>query len=215
MSTDVKGRPYNSPARRRQAAVTRARVLAAAEELFLAHGYTATTTAAIARVAGVSEASVFVAFGSKSSLLVAVVGAAVAGSADQVMLREQPEWRRLGAVTDGRKAVATFVGFARGGHERTWRLLGMVRAAAESDSELAALAARAARARRADCEWFVTEVLGRPAGDTRTAHWVDVLWTQTSVDVYRLLVVELGWTTVRYESWLVELLCRELDAGLG
>lgn len=205
----VKSRGYDSPRRREQALATRARVLAAAGELFLARGYRATTTAAIARAAGVSEASVFAAFGSKAALLVAVIGATVAGTAEEVPLRERPEWRRLATEKDKARAAAGFAGFVRSAHNGTWRLLAMVRAAAEGDPELAAAAARAGEARRSDCEWFVTAVLGLPASRPDTADLVDVLWAQTSVEVYRLLVVESGWPAERYEAWLTVTLCRE------
>ena len=211
MTARVKSRSYNSPTRTQQAAATRARVLAAAEDLFMTGGYRATTTAAIAQAAGVSEASVFVAFGSKASLLVAVVGAAVAGSDQQLKLRDLPQWRRFAADPDPARAVASFVGFVRRAHERTWRLLGMVRTASDGDDELAAVAERAGRGRHGDCAWFVTDVLGRPASRARTREQIDVLWAQTSVDVYRLVVVELGWSAARYEAWLTALLCRELD----
>ncbi len=214
MEEAVKGRRYNSPARRQRAQETRARVLAAAGELFLARGYRATTTAAIARAARVSEASVFIAFGSKAALLVAVVGATVAGTAADVPLRERPEWRRLAAETDKARAVASFTAFVRSAHDRTWRLLAMVRAAAEDDQELAAAAARAGQARHADCAWFATAVLGLPAGRPTTAALVDVLWAQTSVEMYRLLVIESGWPPGRYQAWLTAVLSWELARTL-
>lgn len=210
MDESVKSRRYHSPSRSQRAEATRARVLAAAGELFAARGYRATTTAAIARSAGVSEASVFVAFGSKAALLVAVVGAAVAGTAADVPLRQQSQLRELATEADRARAVASFVSFARRGHQVTWRLLAMVRAAAEGDAELAEAATRAAQARHSDCEWFVTTVLGLPAGEPSTAAAADVLWAQSSVDGYRSLVVDRGWSPERYETWLTATLCREL-----
>lgn len=38
----------------------------------------------------------------------------------------------------------------------------------------------------------------------------DVLWTLTAPEVYRLLLVRLGWTPDAYERWLTALLGREL-----
>lgn len=214
MASPVKsGRPYNSPARRQRAAATRARVLAAAAELFNERGYGPTTTAAIARAAGVSEASVFAAFGSKPGLLVALVGATVAGTADEVPLRERPDWRRLANEPDLAQALAAFVGFVRRAHDRTWRLLAVVRAAAEGDPELAALAARAGQARRQDCLWFAAEVLGLDSRSRNTSTFVDVLWAQTSVDLYRLLINDLGWSSRRYETWLTQTLGQQLPVS--
>jgi AcrR family transcriptional regulator len=210
MPENVKRRAYSSPARRRQSEATRERLLAAAHDLFLANGYRSTTTAAIAGAAGVSEASVFVNFGSKSALLIAVVGAAAAGSPDDVALRDRPAWRALTDNSDKRKAVAEFVGLARRAHERTWRLLELVRVGAESDPDLAAMSARGGQDRRADCAWFVTVVLGKTTKDTRTAELIDVVWAQSGVDLYRLLVIERGWTSRHYERWLTEHIYRQL-----
>lgn len=210
MAEPVKSRRYHSPERRQRAEATRARVLAAAGELFAAQGYQATTTVAIARAAGVSEASVFVAFGSKAALLIAVIGAAVAGSAQDVPLRQQPVWRELAAETHRTQAVTNFVSFARSAHQRTWGLLAMIRAAAQGDPGLAEAVTRAGQARHSDCEWFATTVLGLPASEPGTAAAVDVLWAQTSVEVYRMLVIDQGWSPERYETWLTAALCREL-----
>jgi len=39
---------------------------------------------------------------------------------------------------------------------------------------------------------------------------VDVLWTLTSYDLYRMLVVERRWDSDHYESWLAKLLIQNL-----
>jgi AcrR family transcriptional regulator len=64
-------REYHSSRRQRQAAQTRADVLAAARRLFSARGYAATTLEAIAAEAEVSEATVYAGFGSKRGILLA------------------------------------------------------------------------------------------------------------------------------------------------
>ena len=64
-------REYDSSRRQRQAAQTRADILAAARRLFAERGYAATTIEAIAAEAEVSEATVYAGFGSKRGLLLA------------------------------------------------------------------------------------------------------------------------------------------------
>ena len=64
-------REYDSSRRRRQAAQTRADILAAARRLFAERGYAATTIEAIAAEAEVSEATVYAGFGSKRGILLA------------------------------------------------------------------------------------------------------------------------------------------------
>src|SRR5215469_12440051 len=66
-------RPYHSPTRRRQAEQTRARILAAARDLFRSAGYATTTIDAIASLAQVSAKTVEAAFGSKRGVLAALV----------------------------------------------------------------------------------------------------------------------------------------------
>jgi hypothetical protein len=38
----------------------------------------------------------------------------------------------------------------------------------------------------------------------------DVLWTLTSYEVYRMLVIERRWPPERYETWLTNLLIQQL-----
>ena len=68
--TESTARVYRSELRARQARETRARIIAAAGELFARQGYQATTIAAIARAAGVSGETVKTA-ASKAELLIA------------------------------------------------------------------------------------------------------------------------------------------------
>src|SRR5437763_15980586 len=63
--------PMNSPVFGRQLP-TRARVLAAAKELFSSGGYESTTTAAIARQAETSESQLIKHFGGKEGILQAI-----------------------------------------------------------------------------------------------------------------------------------------------
>jgi AcrR family transcriptional regulator len=67
-----RARPRARPRRTRDPADKRARLMDAARTLFAERGYAATTTADVARHAGVSEGIVFHHFGSKADLLEAV-----------------------------------------------------------------------------------------------------------------------------------------------
>jgi AcrR family transcriptional regulator len=196
MDGEVKRRAYASAGRRAQAFATRARILEAAGALFLSRGYHATTTAAIGTAAGVSEASVFSTFGSKADLLVAVVTDHVGRDGD-FPLRDQPVWRDF--AEDRAAAIAEFARVTRGAHERSWQLFGVV-AAASVDPVVAAAAQAAGLRRHADCSWFVTEVIGHRNEDTAIA--ADSVWALISVENYRRLVVERGWTAQTYERWL-------------
>jgi AcrR family transcriptional regulator len=69
MAERVKTRSYNSSRRREQAAATRRDILGAAQRLFERQGYAATTMAAIAAEAGVALKTVYLAFETKSGVL--------------------------------------------------------------------------------------------------------------------------------------------------
>ncbi len=77
MSGEPVKRKYDAPARRASAAQTRERVCAAAEVLFLRDGYARTSIRAVAKQAGVSEATMYLAFPGKAALLDAVILRAV------------------------------------------------------------------------------------------------------------------------------------------
>lgn len=72
MDEPVKRR-YDASGRRAAAAVTRERICAAAETLFLRDGYARTSIRAVAREAGVAEATVYLAFATKAALLDAAI----------------------------------------------------------------------------------------------------------------------------------------------
>src|SRR5690554_2448277 len=88
-------RPYNSTRRARQAAQTRADVLAAAMALFAEQGWAGTTLAAIADEAGVSVETIYNGFGSKKALLREAFDVAVVGDAEPIPLAERPEFAAL------------------------------------------------------------------------------------------------------------------------
>jgi AcrR family transcriptional regulator len=205
MPEPVKKRSYTSPMRKAQAEATRARVIAAAARLFLEGGYGLTSTAAIARAAQTSEASLFAMFGSKADLLVAVISDQVGRSKD-FPVRDQPAWRTLATEQDKTPAIEAFARITRRAHERSWRLLTVASAAAQDDSGVAEALNRGAGRRHADCEWLLHHVIAVP--DTDLGDTTDGVWTLISVENYRHLVVERSWSPDKYESWLVTMLTR-------
>src|SRR6187397_3059922 len=72
MTSPVKRR-YDSSRRRAAADATRERICAAAEKLFLRDGYARASIRAVAREAGVAEATVYLVFSTKAALLNATI----------------------------------------------------------------------------------------------------------------------------------------------
>jgi AcrR family transcriptional regulator len=83
MSTEPVKRRYDASSRRAAAAATRDRICAAAETLFLRDGYARTSVRTVAKAAGVAEATMYLAFPSKSGLLDAVILRAVRDDASE------------------------------------------------------------------------------------------------------------------------------------
>jgi TetR/AcrR family transcriptional regulator of autoinduction and epiphytic fitness len=196
----VKKRKYDSPVRQKHAMATRARIIEAAARLFLDAGYARTSTAAIARAAGTSEASVFAVFGSKADLLAAVVRDHVVRDPDYP-LQDHPIWQRFAADPDKTPAMKAIAHVVRRAHDRSWRLLAVVHAAAGDDAALAAADRSGAQGRHDTCAWFVREVVGLAASED-TDRRIDAMWTLISVDNYRHLVIDRSWTAEQYEAWL-------------
>src|ERR687886_2924675 len=96
MTSDVKSkRPYESPRRRAQAEATRRDILDAAQTLFEANGYAATTMADIATEAGVALKTVYLAFETKSGVLRALWHLALRGDEDPAPVPERPWYREV------------------------------------------------------------------------------------------------------------------------
>ena len=77
-------RRYDSTRRQAQARATRLRIIEAATDLFVTHGYAATSIAAIADAADVAPQTIYAAFGTKAGLLGAAVDVAMAGDDEPI-----------------------------------------------------------------------------------------------------------------------------------
>lgn len=203
--TTTSRRRYRSPRREQQAARTREAVLSAATELFARRGWAGTGMREVATVAGVSVETVYAGFGSKVDLLLAAVDAGVVGDADPVALADRPEFAALGAG-DPAQRTAAVARLAAGIHQRTAGLQLALREAAAADSTVALRLRDLEERRRGDVTAALELVAGRPL----TARERDGLWAVGTVEVYRLLTEQAGWSSREYEAWLTDLVLRVL-----
>jgi AcrR family transcriptional regulator len=216
MDESVKKRAYNSPRRQEQARETRKRILEAAQRLFASEGYVAATLPAVAREAGVSPATITVAFGTKLALLTALVRSEVRGDEESVPVTGRSWWQEMLAEPDPVRQLTLFAGIARRIHGRTTDIAEIVRGAAAVDPELAAWRQDLGQSRLQDAR-EVVEALARKQAlgpDVTVDYAIDLLWTLGSSEVYRMLVVERGWPPEQYEQSLASLLvCSLLRQG--
>jgi AcrR family transcriptional regulator len=198
-------RKYNAARRRLQADQTRDRILDAARLVISHKGFADATFEAIAAEAGVAAPTVYAAFGSKSGILRALMGRATFSSNYDNVVREA--LKSDDPVTRLRFAAR----IARG-------IFDSLRSEAEVLRGATAIAPDFIREReriRYERQEGVVQVLDRK-GALRTGLRVpmarDILWTLTSYDIYRRLVVERKWTADQYETWLGDTLIATLIA---
>ncbi len=197
-------------------AETRRRLLRAAGEEFAERGYHAATVNRIARRAGVTVQTLYLAWGSKRALLRAHMEASLAGDVDTSYPDELPQMISHALEPAGDDAEATLRHLARLYRDLAeraalgWRLY---RDAAASDTEIAA-------------DWHALQHLRRhtfaqiteriPANSLRAglthAEAADTAWAIASPETYELLVGTAEYTLDRYEQWVASTLIAALLA---
>jgi AcrR family transcriptional regulator len=213
MSDDVnRMRSYSSPAREEQARATRRRITAAAGELFLAEGFGATSVPAVARAAGVSVQSVYKGFGSKARLAKAVFDLAIAGDDEDVPVLERGRLQAVATEPDPRRKLERYGDFLASVSPRHVPLQLVIRDAATTDADAAAVWAELQAERLTGMGRFA-DALGRDGhlrrGVTRAVAR-DVLWTYNSAELFQLLVMERGWSPQRYGRFVASALTAAL-----
>lgn len=197
-------REYRSPAREAAALETRARVSAAAAELFLEHGYASTSVRAIAQRAQVAEKTVYLQFENKGELLKTVVEEAIGGDDPQKPMAERDWFREVLAEADPDAKLSLLAKGTVALHQRTGRYFAMARGAAEVDKDASAQWARGKRGHARAMTHLAKHFHQHgvlPAG--RDAQWaMNVLYVLLGPETWLLVTGELGRDDDGYESWL-------------
>ena len=207
----VKGRrPYDSRARREQAARNRDTALDAAERLFLERGYAGTSIASIAQEAGLSVQTIYKVFGSKSGVVKAIYFRGLLGKGDD------PAYERSDAMrereVDPRKIMRQWGALTTEVASVVSPIRLLMRSAAIADPEMAALLRETDEDRLDRMRHharFLKERGYLRAGVT-LAEATDVLWTCTSVEIYDLLVVQRDWAPPRFAGFVANFMIATL-----
>jgi len=204
-------RRYQSPRRREQAAATRLHILHAAQRLFELHGYPATTMAAIATEAGVALKTVYLAFQTKPGVIRALWDLLLRGPRDSPVA-DQPWYREVLEEPDPQRRLRLNARNSRAVKTRIGALLQVIRGAAPTDADIAALwdliQTDFYDNQRAIVEQLHHTQSLRPDLDVTRA--TDILWTLNHPDVWQLLVGARGWTPEQYEQWFGDTACAQL-----
>ncbi|MGZ4677871.1 MAG: TetR/AcrR family transcriptional regulator [Acidimicrobiia bacterium] len=208
----VKPRRYSSPRRQEQAAATRSAILAAARRLFEADGYRPTTIEAIATEVGVSSKTVYLAFATKAGLLRAVWDLALKGDEQPAGVAERSWYQEVLADPDAEHALRTLAHHSVIVKQRIAGVLGVIRAAADIDEDLASLWQLIETDFWAN-QRAVVERLRATRSLRRGLDVVpatDILWTLNHPSQWQLLVVQRGWSPASFEQWLADTMCEQL-----
>ena len=203
-------RVYRSLRREMQARRTRARIIAAAAQRFLAHGYAGTTMRAVALDAGVALPTVELAFRTKARLLKAVIDVAIAGDNDQVAMLDRQWAKRAESIAGPPDFVAAFARVLAGSAERAAGLAATALEAARADEDIATVAAQLMSQREVMASWLVDGIMHRSAlreGTDRAAA-VDTVWTLMDPVVFCRLTGDRHWTTAHFERWFTDSVTR-------
>lgn len=206
MSTEPAPVPRTSRSDQRRA--TRRRIIDAAADLFIEHGYATTTLEQVADRAGVAVQTVYFHYGNKRTLLKEAVDLAAAGDDEPVPVLERPWNEAMHAADDVDEVLSIW---ARNGaeiFERIAPIMGVVRDAAVVDAEMAEQWATNEGQRLTAFRELAALLDDR--GDLRAGMDVeqatDLVFALNSIEVYLLLTRARGWTTEQWERWLTDTL---------
>ena len=202
-------RAYVSDVRSQAADATKARVLRAAKTLFVGGGIDRVTIAQIAKKAEVSASTVFALYKSKEGILRGLIKSALFGRGFQVAIA------RLKGETDSLRLIALTANVARAIYEAESSELGLIRGVSAFSPALSKLE-KEFEELRFSMQKERVELLFKQRKQRKGLTLDEarrILWMYTSREVYRLLVLEAGWTSDRYEEWLSDTLLGALTEG--
>lgn len=204
----VNARRYHSPLRQEQAAVTRARILEAASDLFVAKGYGSTSIREIAQAATVAADTVYTIFGTKAQLLTALIDIRLVPSGTSVL--ERAEIQRLSNETDPRVFLRLFARDYAAMRARVGPIREVLRTAKAVDSQMGAVLDDIERHRFNYMHTIVRWLAQHNDLGVPTRRAAQILWALASPEVGRMLCDVQGWTTHAYAEWLENTLAETL-----
>lgn len=199
-------RTYNSTTRNSQATATRTRILTSAKNLFEADGFEYVTIEKIAQAAAVSIPTVYSLFQSKRGVLRALMDEALPIDEFNVLVEMSVHEK----CPEARLAISAKI--ARQMYDAESTQMDVFRGAAVLAPEFKELEKEREMRRYNRQEITIKAMIKEnslaPGLNANKAR--DILWAFTGRDMYRMFVIEQGWTSDEYEAWLARLLINTL-----
>lgn len=198
-------RVYSSEARDAKAKNTKNRILGAARELFQTEGFEAVTIERLAQAAEVSAPTIYALYQSKRGVLRALMDEALPSEQHAALVEK-------GKQQSPERRVAMGAKIARKLYDAEYAQMEMFRGASVLAPEFKELEIERERRRYQRQEETVKTLWkeGALAKGMTLKQAQDILWALTGRDMYRMFVVEQGWTSGAYEKWLAQLLVTTL-----
>lgn len=199
-------RPYRSLVRNAKAAQTRERILIAAKNLFESEGFECVTIEKIAQAADVSIPTVYSLFQSKRGILRALM--------DEVLPADQFDALVEMSIQEKSPEIRLSLSakIARQMYDAEKVQMNLFRGAVVLAPEFKELE-KEREMRRYIRQEVTIKAMTREKSLAKGLTEIkarDILWAFTGRDMYRMLVVEQGWTSEEYEKWLSQLLVNNL-----
>ena len=205
-------RKYDSSRRQAQARQTRLQIAEAARLLFLERGYAGTTIETIAEKAGVAPETIYATFKNKRNILSFVFDLAIGGDDEDIRLLDRPDPQAVLKETDQRRQLTVFARDITKILNRAAPVFEILRIAAKTEPEIAALVERLLRERLVNMTRVAKSLLANGAlrEGLNRAQAAELIWAMTSPELYLLLIRDLHWTDEQYSQWLTDTLIRLL-----
>jgi AcrR family transcriptional regulator len=204
--SEIKKRPYNSTARNTQASQTKIRILTSARNLFESEGFEYVTIEKIAQGANVSIPTVYSLFQSKLGVLRALMDDALPPDQFKTLVEKSINEK------SPKERLSISAKIARQMYDAEREQMGIFRGAAVLAPELRELEKEREMRRYNRQEVTIKAMVKENSLIKRLSATKarDILWALTGRDMYRMFVIEQGWTSEEYEKWLTQLLINSL-----
>lgn len=199
---EIKKRSYKSTARNTQAAQTKARILTSAKNLFESEGFEYVTIEKIAQGANVSIPTIYSLFQSKLGVLRALMDDALPQNQFEALVKESI------IEKSPKKRLGISAKIARQMYDAKRVQMGIFRGVAVLAPELRELE-KEREMRRYNRQEVTIKAMVKENSlikELNATKARDILWALTGRDIYRMFVIEQGWTSDEYEEWLTKLL---------
>jgi AcrR family transcriptional regulator len=192
------------PSRRDRARETRRRIVAAATESVLAHGYAATTMAGVARSAGVAVQTVYFTFHTKAALFMEVVLELSAGPDADTPVMERAWVKEARGAASAARALALMVEHGTDIFRRLMPVWDAIAAASAEDRDFALRFAAVVAARRDGMRALIGGIAARGglAAAVTAERAAETFFLLQSPQLLSLAGSSLGWTVERFKAWI-------------